>query len=113
VRIRRHGKFCVVAIGMCTQETKRYSFPDSLRRAFDGSGFGQAVVQQSIWVVAVVSLILLGFVHHVATRKGTDPNSEETRCQGGTWSAAGLEISRTPVDRVSMVGRTLVDLWPS
>src|SRR3954451_1091485 len=75
-------------------------------------GGGKAAAQQPIGVVAPVEG-MAGFAHHVAVRSGTPPSREETSCPGGTFSAEGFEISRTPVE--SMTSRTVVeaDLTPS
>jgi len=71
-------------------------------------GFTRLPFQQSIEVVAVVELIA-GCVHQLATRSGTEPKRPETSCQGGTCSADGLEMTRTPLDNISIVGSLLED----
>src|SRR5690242_9293047 len=59
-------------------------------------GCGSVSLQQAIAAPAAVESIA-GCVHQLATRSDTEPSSAETSCQGGTCSAEGLEIRRTPV----------------
>ena len=74
-----------------------------------GPGLARLASQQSIGVFEVVSGILSGAVHHVAVRSGSAPSNDDTRCQGGTLRAAGLEMSRMPLESVSSVGVVLRD----
>src|SRR3954468_13113370 len=77
-----------------------------------GPGVPSEGLQQPILVVADV-LGIAGFAHQVAARSGTPPNLAETNCHGGTLRADGLEISLTPLDRVTSTRSVLFDLWPS
>ena len=47
-----------------------------------------------------------------AVRNDGPPRSEETICQGGTFSFEGLEMSFTPVDNVDWTTSALVDFTP-
>ena len=67
---------------------------------------------QHLTLVELVVVGIFGFVHQVAVRSDGPPRTDDTICQGGTFSFDGLEISFTPVDKVDWTTAVLVDLVP-
>src|SRR5579864_1696223 len=78
-----------------------------------GPGFPRDGSQHLGTGASAVVVGISGFVHHVAARSGSAPNSAETICHGGTWRFEGLEINTTPLESLSLVGFVLVESFPS